>query len=129
MPKAAWHKVHLVSYGVAVLVTVHALTAGSDVTALPVRVVLVGSAFGALVVSGLRARQVAIAADARANQTPGQPVPASTGAIGSWSVPARPPVVVPPRAPSCPDTLGAPRPDGPPTASPNAPPAPYGVDR
>lgn len=66
MPKSAWHKVHLASYGVAVLVTIHALTAGSDLTNNAVRFSLVGIAAVALIVSAMRARQAALAADDRA---------------------------------------------------------------
>jgi DMSO/TMAO reductase YedYZ heme-binding membrane subunit len=132
MPKRSWHAVHLLSYGVAVLITVHALTAGSDVTSAPVRIVLVGTAFLALVVSGLRARQAAIAADARAAEeeaasaaqaqerarTATSVVPGSV--VGTWPPAERTPVVV---GPSRPPVPAATPPTGWPAGPPTAPPA------
>ena len=46
IPKRWWHRIHLTSYAVAVMTTVHLFTAGTDATALPLRLVAV--AFGAL---------------------------------------------------------------------------------
>jgi hypothetical protein len=55
MARRTWHAIHLTSYGLAVLATVHSVTAGSDTASAPVRWTMVAIVVFATAVSALRA--------------------------------------------------------------------------
>jgi DMSO/TMAO reductase YedYZ heme-binding membrane subunit len=54
MARRTWHAIHLASYALAVLATIHGITAGTDTAAAPVRWVMAGIVLFATVVSVMR---------------------------------------------------------------------------